>query len=283
MSPKRHIEFDKDIIKHIENSLAIHIEILFPDKIIISQKNVKINKMQSYRPCDLHNINKLTLDSTQMANMEREDTMIKIIGDRIWSHFKENIISYILLFAFFMGGVIIGGYITKGYKSEDITILSDFFDESMSVFLVETPDYNSIFKNTFTGSVKDLAFVWILGFTVIGVPVIFLKALKTGFMMGFTSTFLISLYSSKGILISLALIFVKCIIYLPAIFFISVYAISLSSELVKIIFGRIKYKINFKYYILTYIMTFAMCVPIMVIYSLFEAYLTANVLVLLFT
>ena len=204
-------------------------------------------------------------------------------GEKIWTHIKENLISYILLFVFFIGGVVIGGYITKGYKNEDIKILSEFFEESMNVFAMETPDYNTIFKNTFTGSVKDLAFIWILGFTVIGVPVIFLKALKTGFMIGFSSTFLISLYSSKGILISLTLIFTKCIIYLPVIFFMSVYAISLSSELVKIIFGRIKYKINLKYYILTYIMTFTICVPVMIIYSLSEAYLTANVLTLLFT
>lgn len=207
--------------------------------------------------------------------------MGEIILDKIKGHIKDNLISYILLCIFFALGVIFGGYILNSYSTEDATGLVSFFNDAVSIFKKNTPDYNLIFKNTFLSSVKTVFFVWILGFTVAGLPVIFFINLKAGFMLGFVSSFLFSAYSHKGILMAATLIFSQCFLYIPVIFAVSSYAISLSFTLTKMLFGKIRYKMNLKYYILNYCFVFAVAVVILIIYSLLEAYLTANLFMLI--
>lgn len=207
--------------------------------------------------------------------------MKETIMDKIRMHIRENLIPYILLFCFFVSGAVFGAYITRTYTNESISGLKGFFEEAFNIFKSSAPDYNGIFKSTFTGSLKEIFFIWISGFTVIGMPIIFFMTAKAGFMLGFTAAFIISFYSLKGILLAVILIFLKCFIYIPLIFIISVYGISLSKQLFKMMTGKIKYRTNFKYSILSYILTLCLSVPVIVLYSLSEAYLTSNLLKLI--
>jgi len=204
--------------------------------------------------------------------------MTEILADKIRGHIRENIISYILLFIFFTFGAVFGAYITKTYSPENITSLKNFFEEAFNIFKSGVPDYNGIFRSTFSSSLKEVFFIWILGFTVIGLPVIFFMTAKAGFILGFISTFIISFYSFNGILLSVILILLKCFIYIPLIFVISTYGISLSKLLTKMLIGKIKYRMNFKYCVLSYVLTFTVAVPVLILYSLLEAYLTSNLL-----
>ena len=99
--------------------------------------------------------------------------MTETILLKIREHLRENLISYILLCVFFALGVIFGGYILNTYSPDDANGLINFFNDAKDIFVKNTPDYNLIFKNTFLSSLKTVFFVWILGFTVAGLPVIF--------------------------------------------------------------------------------------------------------------
>ena len=207
--------------------------------------------------------------------------MAEVILNKIKEHIKDNLFSYIFLWAFFIIGVLFGGYILNSYKEEDAKGLITFFDDALLLFNQGTPNYNLIFKNTFFTSIKTVAFIWILGFTVAGLPVIFFINSKLGFMLGFVCSFLFSAYSYKGILYGATLIFSQCFIYVPLIFTVSVYAVSLSFTLTKMLFGKIRYKMNFKYYILNYLTVLCVTAIVTLLYSLCEAYLTSNILMLI--
>lgn len=203
-----------------------------------------------------------------------------LITDKIKMHIRENLIVYIILFVFFVLGTVLGGYITGTYNKESILRLKDFFEEAFGIFKGATPDYNGIFKNTFATGISEIFFVWLLGFTVIGLPFIFFISAKAGFILGFTGAFTVSMYSWRGILIILSLICVKCIVYIPVLFAVSAEGISLSLLLTKMLFGKIRYRTNFKYTVLTYTGLLFVSLIIIVIYSLLEAYLSANLLLL---
>lgn len=207
--------------------------------------------------------------------------MTETILLKIREHLRDNIISYILLCVSFALGVIFGGYILNTYSMEDANGLISFFNDAKDLFAKNTPDYNLIFKNTFLSSLKTVFFVWILGFTVAGLPVIFFINSKIGFMLGFVSSFLFSYYSYKGILMTVILTFSQCFVYIPVVFAVSSYAISLAFTLTKMLFGKIRYKMNLKYYILNYCLVLAVSVVVLILYSLLESYLTANLFMLI--
>lgn len=202
------------------------------------------------------------------------------IADKIKNHIREKLIFYIVLFVFFVIGAVFGAYITGTYNKESSIHLKEFFEEAFGIFKGANPDYNSIFKNTFASGISEIFFIWILGFTVIGLPFIFFISAKAGFMLGFTGAFTVSLYSWKGILITLSLIGVKCFIYIPALFAVSVEGISISLLLTRMLFGKIRYRTNFKYTVLNYTGLLFIALTVVVIYSLLEAYLSANLMLL---
>lgn len=203
------------------------------------------------------------------------------VADKIKMHIRENLTAYIILFVFFVLGTVLGGYITGTYNKDSVLHLKEFFDESFGVFKGSTPDYNSIFKNTFASGVSELLFVWILGFTVIGLPVIFFISARAGFMLGFVGAFTVSIYSWKGILITLSLIGIKCLIYIPFLFLMSAKGISVSLLLTKMLFGKIRYRSDFKYTFLSYLSFLPVMLLVLILYSLLEAYLSANLIALI--
>lgn len=233
-------------------------------------KKIFVNQKTEYFQLYLHNIKQI--------DYERMKNMLSTLSDKIREHIRSNLISYVLLLVFFTVGIACGAYIFKSYNAEEISSLQMFYGDAVSLYKDNSVEYTGIFKACLLNSVKTVFFIWILGFTVIGIPVVFFMIIKTGFMLGFIANFLISAYSFNGIWMTILITVMQAVIYIPLIFAVATYSVSLSKTLTQMLVGKIKYKVNFKYYILSYMIVLAVAVVVAVIYSLSESYFTGNLL-----
>lgn len=201
----------------------------------------------------------------------------------IKKHISDNIKGYIVIVLFFIIGVIAGASCVNGYPEKTGEYMKEFFLSSKNIYSATEPDLTGVFKAAMRSSLKNSFLVWGLGFTVIGAPIILFVILKCGFVSGFLCGFLLRIFAYRGLAVSGVIIFPGCLLYLPAMFFISCVAIKFSVTLLKMITGKTKYKINLRYYILRYVF-YGLSIPvIMIVYSLAEAYLGANILKLILT
>ena len=203
--------------------------------------------------------------------------MFKVLSDKIAKHIRENLINYIILFVFFLLGVALGAYIYNCYSGEEAGVLKSFFDDSKDLYTNNPTDYKSIFQTTFFKTIKVDLLIWFLGFTIIGIPVVCLSVIKKGFSIGLICNFLITNYKD-GILIVAMIFFIQCVIRIPSMLALSNCSISLSSTLLKIVSGKIKYKVNLKSYIIIYGLVFVVIVFAAVLYGLLEAFFTGNLI-----
>ncbi len=203
--------------------------------------------------------------------------MLRILSDKIREHICLNMVSYIVLTVLFSLGIIGGAYIYNSYSKEEIGILYEFFSDAKEIYKEGSGNNLEIFKNSLSSSFQTVFLIWLLGFTVIGIPVVFFLIIKKGFISGLITCFLVSNYSN-GILCAIFLFFVQSAILIPAIFFISNYSISLSKTLIGMVSGKIRFKVNFKYYLLFYLGIFFAIGVVVIIYSLMEGYFTSNLL-----
>lgn len=201
----------------------------------------------------------------------------------IKKHISDNIKGYIFVVLFFVIGVIVGASLVNGYPEKTGEYMKEFFLSSKNIYSSSEPDLTGVFKAAMRNSLKNSVLVWGLGFTVIGAPVILLVILKCGFVSGFLCGFLFRIFSYKGLAAAGVIIFPQCLLYLPAMFFISCVSVKFSVTLLKMITGKTKYKVNLRYYILRYVFYGFSVSVIMIVYSLAEAYIGANILKLILT
>lgn len=203
--------------------------------------------------------------------------MLKVLSEKIREHILSNLVSYIVLTLLFVAGIIGGAYIYNCYSKEEVGILYEFFSDAREIYIKSSGNNLEVFKSSLASSFQTVILIWLLGFTVIGIPVILFSVVKKGFILGLISSFLISNFSN-GVLCAIILFFIQSAVLIPAIFFVANYSISLSKTLIGMVFGKIRFKVNFKYYLLFYLVIFFGAIVCCVIYALLEGYFTSNIL-----
>lgn len=148
-------------------------------------------------------------------------------------HLKDNLLLYILVLFLLVVGIALGALTVKLLTIEETMeltqYLSAFFGDMEGVNL----DYFLVLKESLVNNLKTLTFIWFLGLTVLGVPLIFILLLSKGFILGFTAGFLIQEQGLQGIILSFLTLTLPNFFILPALIIASVLGITFSIWLVK--------------------------------------------------
>ena len=183
---------------------------------------------------------------------------------------------YLFLLLIFIIGVIFGSlFITIINDTDKNTVLNqitNFFNEMKSNKI----DYLDIFKNSVISNLIYITFIWFLGISIIGIPIIIIMLFIKGFMIGFSITSIIANYKFLGILGSLSYIFPHIILSIIVILLISYHALKLSINLLKSVIN--KKNINFNVIINRYSMIMLISVIGMIIISLTEAFINPYII-----
>lgn len=129
-----------------------------------------------------------------------------------------------------------------------------------------------VFKNSFLSNLILLLFLWILGISVIGIPIIIIIDFIKGFTIGFSIGAIIYQYKLLGLLGAFTYIFPHVIVMSVVILILSYYSFFVSTHIFYAIIK--KQNINFKGIMGKYNIILLIAIIVTLVASLIEAFLS---------
>ena len=189
---------------------------------------------------------------------------------------KINIFIISILFLGLIAGAIFSNII--GLNDQNLVI------DKIKLF-INNINENSIdtiiaFKNSISTNLIYIIIIWILGMTLIGIPInIFIFFIKS-FVLGFSLSSFILTYSYKGIILSTIYLLLGQLINIIILLVLTIYSIMFSSILIKLIFKG-NNRLEFPKFLKNYCLILIICILLSVISSLSESFLVPSIIKLL--
>ena len=139
-------------------------------------------------------------------------------------------------------------------------------------------NYFKGFINSIVNNYFYLLVIWILGISIIGIPIAIFMLILKSFILGYTISSIIYFYGLKGIFISIIYI-IPLVINLIIIYILCYFAINFSKNLNKMLF--LKKNISLRFLVKNYLRVLLYSSILFLISSLIEIFLIPNILRLL--
>lgn len=200
------------------------------------------------------------------------------IGQALAYHFEENRSIYIFTTVLFLIGIIFGAIIVNSLslnQRHDLHIyLNQFFGQ---VSEGQLADSAAMFSQSFAHYIKIIGLMWVLGLTIIGLPVILILLFIKGVVVGFTVGFLVNQLGMNGFLLSFASIMPQNFVLVPAFIIVTTASVAFSLKMVRHQFIKRSHEPLFHQF-LRY-STVVLCIgAILGVASAFEAYVSPNLM-----
>ncbi len=212
----------------------------------------------------------LVSEFREELNMRRQQPISVIIKQ----HFKEQSSIYLFVFVLFLMGVIFGAIIVNSMnlsQKEDLYYyLNRFFGQVAEGKIASSAE---MFQQSFFHNIKYLGLMWILGISIIGVPVILVMLFIKGMVVGFTVGFLVNQLGLKGFLLSFISVLPQNILLIPAFIIMCSVAISFTLKIIKQLFVKRTSNVESPFSLfLRYVTIFLFIGVLAMVASGFEAY-----------
>lgn len=147
---------------------------------------------------------------------------------------KDHLPFYLFVFVLFATGIVFGavmvGALTLEQKQDLARHMSGFF---LTVEQGGGFDASASFQQSLMLHLKWIFLIWVLGLSVIGLPLVFALDFLKGVLVGFSVGYMIGQYSWKGMLFVVVSVFPQNLVIIPAIVVTSVSATAFAVHLVK--------------------------------------------------
>lgn len=194
---------------------------------------------------------------------------------RLWIQAQKFMSNHILLFVFltvlFSISVLFGALVVQALQTSQKNELYLYFNNFIT-YIEQVPlSPNMILWESLSQNLKHLGLLWILGLSVIGLPVIIVLVFVKGLSLGFTVAFLFDQYGGKGLQLAIASVLPQNIILVPVTIFVGVAGIVFSIQLIQnrilqpgdSLFGKF----------IQYIIIIVVSILFVLLASMYEAYL----------
>jgi stage II sporulation protein M len=196
--------------------------------------------------------------------------------NKLWQKLNFDLIKgkklYLFLIIVLIIGVIFGSFFITILKADDKVAVSNqilsFFEQIKNNHM----DYFQAFKNSILTNFVFIILIWLVGISIIGIPVIIFLIFMKGFVIGFSIGAIIMQFKLWGILGSLTYIFPHIIISTIVMIIISCYALYLSFNFFWALLQ--KRSINFKDIVNKYAWILLVCSVLTIIASLIEVFIS---------
>lgn len=199
--------------------------------------------------------------------------------DKLKSLFVFNKKVFVFLFCLMIIGIIFGSSFPIFLSSEDKSLVSQY----LSDFIIQVNngcDFAFLLGNGLSVNFIFLFLIWILGISIIGIPVVLFLFFFKCFIFGFSISSIIINYGFKGILFSLVYIFPHYVINLIIFTFITNYSFIFSFKLIGLIFKKNSFNISVSFN--KYLKIFIVSIIFIFISVLYESFINPYVLSFVF-
>lgn len=196
---------------------------------------------------------------------------MKKLMDKFKASIKYNKKWVVFLIAVGIIALVTGSVFTVMLDSNDKQLTSNYINNFMLNLSTNSLDYTSALKNGFASCFIFIVVIWLLGISVIGIPVILFMYFSKIFALGFSISALISNYGIKGCALSFAYIFPHQIINIIIYLIITLNALKVASKIIYCIFK--KQKLDFKEVLNNYFQILLLTIIVSILTILFEVYI----------
>jgi stage II sporulation protein M len=152
----------------------------------------------------------------------------------IHHHVQDQKSLYIFVTVLFMTGVVFGAAIVNALEpaqKEGLLGYLNYFFQGLQQNTIADPGI--AFQHSLGDHLKTIGLMWILGLSVIGIPLLLILIFLKGLVIGFTVGFLVNQLSWKGLWFAFMAVVPQNLLVIPAMLIVTVAGIRFSVQLVK--------------------------------------------------
>lgn len=190
--------------------------------------------------------------------------------DKLTNKAKGNHKKIFFLIFFFFIGLVAGSLFITILNSSDQELTKESLEKFFSTIQQNKINYVQAFTSSFFMNLFYIVVIWLLGISIIGLPIILFLYFAKAFIMGFSISSILFHYHAKGILIAFIYIFPHHIINILLFSLLVLYSMNLSIKISKTLIA--KKSLDFKLIIRKYSIIFLICFIGIIITSLLETF-----------
>ena len=192
--------------------------------------------------------------------------------DKLVSGLKIN--RKMLLFLIVLGliALIVGLIFVVILNATDKSLIKDYLETFINNVDSGKLDYMQALKNISISNYSYIIIAWLLGISVIGIPITIFMYFMKCFMIGFSIASIIINFKLKGTLLAFIYVFPHHIINLIMYTVLILYSLTLSLKIGEAVLK--KKSINFKLIINKYLLILILSLIVITLMNLFEVYIT---------
>ena len=206
--------------------------------------------------------------------------MKKLINS-VYEVIDDSKIIFLWVLLFLLIGIVLGSctvyYMSDFYKVE----IGTYFSEFLSFLGTNKISYLQVLLRSIFNIAPIVLVIVLLGFTLIGCPVILFIDLVKGYILGFTFALLASILGGKGIILLALGIVIQQIIFIPCIIILSTVAVK--NSIIKIKEGIGKERLKNSRINKNYMKVQSILSAILIIGIFIETYISPNLIKLVIT
>ena len=192
---------------------------------------------------------------------------------------KINKKIFVFLFVLMLMGIIAGSIFTTILNSSDKELVINHLNEFIDNINNNKLDYIFALKNNLITNISYVILIWLLGISVIGLPIIIIMFFTKCFILGFSVGAVLTTFKLKGILVSLVYVFPGQVISLLFLLLLMMYSMSFTF---KMIYAILKKKsIDFKLIMNKYFKILLIVLSVVILMNLYDTYLMPRLIKLL--
>jgi stage II sporulation protein M len=191
-------------------------------------------------------------------------------------YFKVNKKMFLFFEILLLIGVLSGSIFSLTLNETDAVLVSEYLNNFIES--ISNNSYKDALLNAVLSNSLILTIIFLLGFSVIGIPFVILIFFYKAFIIGFSFASIILNFKSKGILLSFFYIFPHHALNLLVLMVLIIYSVLISLNLIRAIISKTNINTNnikyFKLYLLSMAISF--------LSSLYESILMPKIIYLIF-
>lgn len=195
------------------------------------------------------------------------------LGGFVGDYFKRRLpLLFVLVFLLILG-LVFGALSVQSLSPSQKEDLSGYLQSLFGAFTPSAQEQPVLLQLGMVDTLfRTTGLMWLLGFTLIGAPLIFALVFLRGFVIGFTVGFLLDSLLFKGLALTLALVVPHNLFVIPAVLVGALATLSFSFVVLKnLFFGS---KENIYYHLCAGTLLTLLSFAILALASLVECYIT---------
>ena len=164
---------------------------------------------------------------------------LKNAKTKVTNKLEEQKKIYIFLIIVISIGIILGIIYAIILNKADHLLVTNSLDNFFTSIKNNEIDYKNALINSLIGNISFITFIFLLGISIIGIPLIIFLLTSSAFIFGFSLSSIIYTYHFNGILKAITYLFPHHLITLLMSLFLSFYAVYFSIKLFKYLFKGI--------------------------------------------